>query len=144
MAGSKLKAFARRISLGDEALLKAANVIRKEFLILIDEGFRDKKDPIGRKWKPRKSWYAAYLRRGGRPYPLMNKTLDLRHGWYVKVSAGPKVTIGNKTGYTGFHQDGTRKMEARKMVPDQRLSPKWRSRINKVLDKALAEHFRGR
>lgn len=145
MAGSRggFRAFARRISTADEALLRAAQEIRKQVLILIDEGFRDKVNPVGQKWKPRKPWYAAYLARGGKPYPLMNKTLKLRHGFWVKVNkAGPKVVIGNDTPYTGFHQDGTRKMDARKMVPDKRLSPKWRARINKVLDKALAEHFR--
>lgn len=145
MAGSKggLRSFARRISTSDEALLRAAERIRKEFLILIDEGFRDKVNPVGQKWKPRKAWYSAYLARGGRPYPLMNKTLKLRHGFWVKVQKlGPKIVIGNDAPYTGFHQDGTRYMVARKMVPDQRLSPKWRSRINKILGEALAEHFR--
>jgi hypothetical protein len=75
----------------------------------------------------------------------MNKSLDLRHGFWVKVQKmGPKVIIGNDTSYTRWHQDGTRKMDARKMVPDKKLSPKWRARINKVLDKALKEHFSGK
>lgn len=142
-----LAKFARRLERSDEALLAAAQAIRKEFLILIDEGFRHKIDPIGRKWAKRKAWYDEYLRRGGKPYPLMNKTLTLRQGFYVTTPSkrnGYKVKIGNDAPYTRWHQDSTRRMVARKMVPDRRLSPKWRARINKKLPEALAEHFRKR
>lgn len=142
MAG-EFKAFARKISTADQALLRASQLIRKEVLTLIDEGFRDKVDPIGRKWAARKSWYQAYLKRGGVPYPLMNKTLTLRHGWFFRVGK-KQVTFGNDTPYARWHQDGTGKMVARKMIPDKKLSPKWRNRITKILPQALAEHFNGR
>jgi len=140
---AEFKRFIRRLEKSDEALLRSSQLIRKEALTLIDEGFRTKTDPVGRKWARRKSWYSLYLKRGGTPYPLMNKTLTLRQGWFVRV-AKYACSFGNDAPYARWHQDSTRKMVARKMIPDKRLSPKWRARIVKILPQALKEHFRGR
>lgn len=125
------RALQRRLAAPDNALLTASNVIRREVRALIQEGFDTRTDPIGRKWAPRKD---------RRAHPLLEETGAMRRGWVVR-KRGTDTVLSNRVPYTGFHQNGTGRMPARKMIPDAALSPRWRARIGKVLSKALQDYW---
>lgn len=127
----ELGKFKTKLQKSDQLLLAASREMRQEGLKLIDEGFQSRTDPIGRKWKRRKK---------RKPWPILNKTLALRRGWKGQ-SNKTSFSFVNAVPYTVFHQKGTRKMVARKMVPDRSLSPKWRARMAKVYQKAASKHF---
>jgi hypothetical protein len=126
-----LDRFRAKIAKADQLLLLTSKELQRESLKLIDEGFQNREDPSGQKWKRRKRSY---------PWPILNKTLQLRKGW---KGEGNQHYFGffNRTPYTGYHQMGTRKMVARKMVPDGALSRKWRARIRKAALRTAQKHF---
>jgi len=127
-----LERLRSRLEHSDDLLLTASNVIRGVVRAQIQRTFVEHRDPIGRAWAPRKHSY---------PWPLLQKTGAMRRGWYVRKQ-GLSTVFGNSMPYTRFHQDGTSRMDARKMVPDQRLSPRWRAEIDRVLPRALRQYFR--
>lgn len=108
--------------------------IKSRFESLIAEGFRDEKSPTGAAWAPRVPPTGVW--------PLLRLTGKMAKSFIVRV-LGPRVTIANfatsEQGrpYPLFHQKGTRKMQARKMVPDRTLSTYWRNEINKVVKLAI-------
>lgn len=129
----QLGQFKTTLKRTDQLLLMTSRELAKEGLRLIDEGFEKRQDPLGHKWKRRKKRY---------PWPILNKTLALRRGWKTESNQHAFKFI-NPTFYTVFHQKGTRKMVARKMVPDRSLSPKWRARMHKVWLKQARKHYFG-
>ena len=102
---------------------------------LIDEGFRQRKDPYGKRWTPPKD--------GGTP---MERTGRLRSGFRVRVvpgGAGFSVEITNKAEYAQWLQRGAVGLEARMMVPGARMSATWKRRIDDVYAAAIEEWYRG-
>lgn len=127
-----LSGFSTKLKQSDRLLLAQSAEMKPELLKLVDEGFDERKDPVGRRWKRRKKAY---------PWPILNKTLLLRKSWRARQAGRNGVYLTNPVYYAVFHQRGTRKMVARKMVPDQSLSPKWRSRLMKVWSKTNGKYW---
>jgi hypothetical protein len=101
---------------------------------LISEGFDERRAPDGKAWKKREQQ---------KPWSLLEKTGKMRRGWRVIVSAkGMKTT--NRFPHTKFHQDGTRNMVARPMVPrkGQRLPEKWRVSILRSAKNAVGKELK--
>jgi phage gpG-like protein len=124
--------FRTKLEASDRLLLNHSKEMRRDVLALIDEGFEQRKDPVGHKWRRRKKRY---------PWPILNKTLALRKGWKATTAGKRGVDLTNRVPYTGFHQHGTPRMVARKMVPDQRLSPRWRHRLMKTWNRVNGKHW---
>lgn len=127
-----LERLRSRLEHSDDMLLSASNVIRGIVRQQIQRTFVERRDPIGRAWAQRTRPY---------PWPILEKTGEMRRGWYVRKQ-GLNTVFGNRVPYTRFHQDGTSRMAARKMIPDQRLSPRWRAEIDRELPRALRQYFR--
>lgn len=93
---------------------------------LIIAGFVGKQDPYGRRWAPRRPTPAWVVRAfGPMNHPLLDKSGKMIDGFRVRATAtGLRATT---VSYAGFHQSGTRKMVARKLVPDSRMGmgPTW-------------------
>ncbi len=117
------------IASGEGARVARA-AIGGRLLSLIDEGFRMTRDPRGQAWAARKPPTGNH--------PLLQLSGKMRSGYKV-TTTGPRVTISNNAtseqgrAYPLFHQKGTRKMDARKHVPDRTLSTHWRAEITKVI-----------
>lgn len=108
--------------------------IASELVVIIDEQFRTSSDPWGGKWAPKK-------RDNGKP--TLISTSNMRRGFFVSV-VGPKIKIVNSAAYSGYHQSGTSKMVARKMVPDTGAMPrKWEPRLRKVAKNGFTRYFGG-
>ena len=105
-------------------LLKAAAA---EALTQVKLGFRAQQDPSGKPWKPLKSRKGMILR----------KTSRMANSFTARPTDSGFV-IGSNVTYSPFHQDGTRRMAKRMMLPgDQKLTPKWRAAIDAAADIAL-------
>ncbi len=127
-----LGTFRVKLEKSDDLLISMSKEMRQDVLALIDEGFEKRRDPIGRRWKRRKRAY---------PWPILNKTLAMRKGWRARSNGKRGTDLMNAVPYTRWHQWGTRKMVARKMIPDKRLSPRWRARLNKTWNRVCGKHW---
>jgi hypothetical protein len=124
---AKLKA------LSTQGFIQAKAAVASTLRDLIAEGFQKKVAPGGQAWKPRKD---------SLPHPLLDKSGAMKRGFEIDTY-GPRLVIKNEAvseqgrPYPWFHQTGTSKMPARKVVPDRTLSSRWKSQVNKTIAKAL-------
>jgi hypothetical protein len=106
----------------------------KSVRALISEGFDKRQAPDGKAWKEREQ---------RQTWPLLEKTGKMRRGWRVAVSSKGLKT-SNRTKHTKFHQDGTRNMVARPMVPSKgrRLPERWRIAILRSAKNAVHKELK--
>jgi len=99
---------------------------------LVAEGFGRESDPYLRRWAPKKVPDGRRILRGKtNRLVTWRKAFVNQHGYRIESTAP----------YGGYHQKGTSRMVARKMVPDRNLAPRWSSalrgaaiaRVNRLL-----------
>lgn len=129
--GQSVALDAKLRKLSAEGFAVAKEAVASRLRALIDEEFETATDPRGIRWAPR------VPHRQDRGWPLLQKTGEMRRSFTVDVG-GPRMTFRNSAvseqgrPYPFFHQRGTVKMVARKILPDRYLSPKWRAAMRKV------------
>jgi len=132
----KLETLRRKVAaLKDKSLQRVISQnLAQEVLELIAEGFAQQRDPYGAGWRPKKrSDGRSILVRQGR----------LRRSFTLTRVNSTGFRIGSSVSYGSYHQTGTRRMVARKMVPDDgRLPPSWERAIRKTITEILEDHFR--
>jgi phage gpG-like protein len=107
----------------------AAGAIRDTVEILIDEQFDARAEPTsGDQWAPRVPPTGSW--------PILEKTGRMRRSYHVSATT-TGVTVTNSTDYAGFHQTGTARMVARKVLPDGDLPGEWRARIDEAVEAEL-------
>lgn len=129
---AKLDRWIKRLDGAPKVLEIAARNMSDEALVLVADGFRRETDPYGDAWKKLK------VRRG----KILQDTGRLRASWHrVRVSrSGFRIAAGAT--YAKFHQDGTRRMVARMMVPRSgRLPKRWRDAMTEAAEEAFEAHF---
>jgi len=126
-----LERLRQRLEGGTEGLRSTicAN-LAEETINLVREGFADTTDPYGSGW--------AGTKRGNRP--LHGPSGVLRNAWSPHSSAGG-FGASSGVGYAGFHQQGTSRFVARKMVPDDDIPAAWSARYDEVVEELLDEFF---
>lgn len=129
----KLEAWQKLFDATPEVLTAISVSGAEEFVGLVKDGFRAEKDPYGKRWARKK-------KPDGRKV-LSGKSSNLKGGWHVVRSAGDGFTISPSVNYAAFHQSGTAKMPARKMVPDGKLPPAWSKALEETAKDALTAHF---
>lgn len=93
---------------------------------LIQHQFDTGTDPYGRPWAPLRP---ATLRRG-RHAPPLTDTGKMRHGITVAPAQGAGIAVSFADPVpAGFHQEGTTKMVARKILPEGTLPATWNAAI---------------
>lgn len=131
--GLSIALDAKLKALSVNGFIQAKAAVASTLRDLIAEGFEKKVAPGGQAWKPRKDVL---------PHPLLDKTGAMKRGYQIDTY-GPRLVIKNETlseqgrPYPLFHQTGTRKMPARKTVPDRTLSSHWKAEVNATVKKAL-------
>jgi hypothetical protein len=95
-----------------------ADTMADSALGLVAEGFGRESDPYNSRW-------AAKKRPDGRPI-LRGETNRLVQ-WRKQFVNQHGYRIQSLAPYSRFHQSGTRRMVARRMVPGRSLPPKWAS-----------------
>jgi phage gpG-like protein len=121
----KLDRWAKKIDdLGSPAFrFQVANDMSDIALGLVAQQFAKQASPYGGRWKAKK-------RPDGRPI-LRGKTNRLVK-WRKAFVNQHGYRIASTAPYAGFHQSGTSRMVARKMVPDRRLPASWSKPLSRV------------
>jgi phage gpG-like protein len=99
-------------------------------LVEVHRGFDESRDPSGQLWAPLRS-------RAGKP---LVRTGELRQSFGSRAN-GSGFSIGSQLAFAGFHQEGTRKMSVRPMVPEGELSPEWAQALETEIDLAMERLF---
>ena len=107
--------------------------IGAEAIELVAEGFKKESDPYGKHWAPLKARVGRILQDTGR----------LRSSFTFHVLGSTSVKIGPGVGYATFHQSGTSRMVARKMVPEGRLPSEWGRRFEQAAQDVMEQAFGG-
>jgi phage virion morphogenesis protein len=133
-------------ALRPQSLAKLSKKLAKETLNLIEEGFRDQSDPYGNRWAalkaPRRRGKARGRTRGG--HRILSDTGGLKR-FRVQRADGAGFKIAATVDYAVYHQSGTRKMVARRVVPDESgLPPAWLRRYDDTVGEWLSSHLGGR
>jgi hypothetical protein len=112
--------------------------VSKELTKELQKEYTSGSDPYGKPWAPLKP---STLAKGRRPPPLTD-TGRMKSGTvaFPLPGAGVAVVVGAE--YGKYHQTGTSKMEARPILPDKGMPPKWREIVKRVASKAIAGKFR--
>lgn len=125
-------------SAGDDALPTIAEQIAEEMVNLSAKGFKKKADPYGARWAPR---VRTTKRNAGKN--LLVATGVMRDSVSATHTA-TTATVQYGQSYAQFHQDGTSKMVARKLVPDEgRIPDTWATEFADVAEDVLEELFGG-
>lgn len=124
--GRKLRA------LSSEGKTVARVALASKIRDLIEEGFIRETDPTGHKWAPRKD---------SLPHPILTKTGAMRRGFEIDLRGALIVTssVVSDQGrpYPLFHQKGTSKMPARRVLPSRSLPSHWRAEFDRTVRAAL-------
>lgn len=114
----------------------ALQQIGEHFLLRGDEGFEGETDFYGAAWASLSpSTLEQKSKRGGISKILQDKGTMRVTGAY-EVS-GDQVEFGYNTPYVKYHQFGTSKMDARKVVPDEGLP----AQDEQVIEEIMTDHF---
>jgi hypothetical protein len=144
MARDPLDELEDILSNPDAILKAAAAAIGEECISLIKDGFRNERDPYGRKWAPKQ-------RPDGRKV-LSGKTSRLKTGWKPTTVNKREVRVSPSVSYAEPHQnpkrgpDGQLKRPQRMMVPDarRRIPQAWKRDIRDAATDAIGSFFNGR
>jgi phage gpG-like protein len=98
----------------------------------IREGFKSSQDPYGQQWAPRAQEY---------PWPPLLKTYEMA-GTFITTGNSDGVTVENPTVYASFHQLGTRRMDARPMLPVGQDLGRWEQPMIEATVKAVEKVFK--
>lgn len=132
-ANRQLKNLTRRVSRLEPPLRKYGQYRVGQ----IERQFDTETDPYGNAWSPLAQSTIEQKRRLGYPDSILTRTGDLRKSFDFNAR-GKTLTIESYSPYAGFHQTGTRKMPARKLLPDDGdTEPNL-----KMLAKLLKAHFK--
>lgn len=128
---SELRSLIAALESPRKVLKLVARAMAEEAIELTREGFSRESDPNGKGWAP--------TQRGGR---ILQDTGRLRNSFRVMHVNARGFQIGTTVEYSGYHQAGTRRMPARKQLPDKgRLPRKWKARLGEAAEDALGALF---
>jgi len=116
---------------------QASRVLSQETVTLIQRGFTAQRSPYGRRWRPKK-------RPDGRK-TLHGPTGRLRTTYRPLGVSTLGFKVDTAAFYARFHQSGTSRMVARKMVPDGRGIPgPWRKGFKLRAREDFESYYLGR
>lgn len=85
-------------------------------------------DPYGQRWKPRKNQH---------PHPPLIKSGRML-GSYSSKANKKSITISNNASYSSYHDQGTKTIDKRPLLPDDRGVPEeWIDDAEKAIDDML-------
>jgi hypothetical protein len=103
---------------------------------LIDDSFSGFRDPYGGSWRQRKHHY---------PWPMLQKTRDLRNGWRLVQADAQGFRFVNSAVYGHFQQYGTtRGIDPREMFPVEAfgLGQTWQRAFNAAMTSEIRKLLR--
>lgn len=123
--------------LADEGFLaEVAAEMADEVERLIQRGFQTATDPYGNVWAPRK------LAAGRRvpPHPPLDDSGLMRSEFHVEHSSAG-VKVDNPVVYSPFQNYGTKTIDARAMLPDERDLGEWEQPLTDAAQRVFNRHL---
>lgn len=111
------------------AVTKAARAGEQAAFEEYQRGFAEARDPMGQAWAPSQTGGRTMYRSGN----LANPKHDARTG-VIRVRPVPR--------YGFFHQKGTGRMKARKVVPNEGTAGVWEEPIRAAIERDVNGFFR--
>ena len=101
---------------------------------LLGDEFRRSQDPYGRPWKPLKY-------RVGKPLLDTGRLRAAAVGQQANQASGALVRVVIPVSYASYHQDGTRRIPRRQIVPDRAggLGPIWTAAFRREIELAFKQ-----
>ena len=119
----------------DKLRFEVADEMADATLGFVAQEFAEQRDPFGKPWKPKKRPDGRKILRG-----KTGRLIQFRKGSVNQ--SGYRVDAG--ADYFSFHQRGTKRMVARKMLPTgRRLPPRWQSEFRGIYIKRCMHALRG-
>lgn len=117
--------------LAGDALEEAADYVKES----LEASFSAEKDPYSRSWKPRVE--------DGDGHPILDDTGKLKGSLVVKANKKDMtIQASYKDRKAALHQRGTKKMPARKVLPDSGRLPKgWKKEFADIVRRKMKELF---
>lgn len=122
---SGLEAMSEAFKRLSEVPSRAAKAVSADLSKFVEEEFDTGSDPYGRSWA---ALAERTLRKGRKPPPLTD-TGAMRGSVEIRPAQGAGVQISIGEPYSVYHQQGTSRMPARKMLPEGDLPPKWNNAV---------------
>lgn len=122
----ELASFSTKLKAVADGRTKRARAIKARAMALLQEGYGNRRDPYGKKWKRRIK---------AQPWPLLEETGGTRGTLKVTASGGAlNISVGR---FGGFHQP------TRAIIPDGRgLPPRWTADFAKIVEQQLFDALR--
>lgn len=129
----KLEALEEKLdyAASDNARTELYHKVGEKALALVQDGFHKETDPYGSNW-------AAKKYQNGRKILVDSGTLQSS---FEMESSPEGFTIRNDTPYAGYHQSGTDRMVARKMIPDEGSLGDWEEPLREVMQEFFESNF---
>lgn len=122
-------------AIANKQLLETINEnLAEEAIDLIKQGFRDQADPYGRAWAGKKVPDGRAI--------LTGRTGFLKSGWHRTRLSRRGFTVAPSVTYAVYHQTGTQRMVARKMIPDGDLPDRYSRAFAETIIEIIARHFK--
>lgn len=129
----KLRDFQRKTEQAPRVLEVISKNLAEQTVELVRQGFEHESDPYGNDWAPLKYRDGRILQDSGR----------MRDTWHWEDVSARGYTVAPGVDYAVYHQDGTRTIPARPMVPDQDLPDDWKRALSDIATRILSDHFNG-
>lgn len=117
----------------DQIPAQASREAAREIKKLIDREFREGVDPLGRRWAPLATGELSFLFDTGKLFGSVT----------VRPRAGAGIQVTVDVQYASYHQTGTRRMPARKILPEAKLPRSWELAIEKAVENSVRRKFAG-
>jgi hypothetical protein len=127
---SEVGKFADKLAaLGEPAFLeRLARGMAERTLDLVDQGYQQRQDPYGMRWTTTKQ-----------KNPILERTGYFRSGWGIRRADSRGFTISSAAEYGEYHQTGTRRMVARKTVPEGDSLGIWEAPLDQAVVDMIVE-----
>lgn len=139
----EIKAYLDALKSKQAPMTEIMRALRFELLSLTIESFDKEQTPEGQKWA---TWIPPYQSGSGK---ILNDTGKMRNSFNATSRGNQLYISNNRTNDQGksvakYHQDGTKKMVARRLLPDKNnLPPEWQTKIEDIVFEIFQEYWAG-
>jgi phage gpG-like protein len=133
---AKLEKLHRVLAQLDQLPRRVAEIAAPAITIELQKQFAQGRDPHGRKWRKLATGKASHLEESGK---LRSKT---RAAPMPGGRRGVRILFGSRARIAGFHQTGTKRMPARRILPDKGMPASWAMALTRAHRQAFQQIVR--
>lgn len=129
--GISLKDYITKLKEIEAPMNSVYHYFKEEIDTLLLQTYDQGQNPYQQYWAPRLRPYG---------WAILNKTGKQRNSFKTTISKGT-FTITNTAPYAKYHQDGTKYMAQRKIIPDEGMPKQWEAPLEDYFSMTLQEYL---